>query len=90
MAKNSLGTTLFLTAGVLLLPACASRTRADPPPQTPAGAEATPTDAGLPPVPLTGKGVVVPSDVKLEPGPKPAAGPPTPGISSVTATPNAN
>ena len=89
MAKKSIIASLIFATGFSLLPACASRTMAEPPAQTPAGAEAAPADAGLPAVPLTGKGVIVPSDVKLEPGPTTSA-PRPPGVSNVTATPNAN
>lgn len=59
----------------------------EPPPQTPAPVE-TALDAGLPAVPLTGKSVIVPSDVKLQPGPK-AAVPPTEGPPAI-ASPGAN
>jgi hypothetical protein len=72
----------------VIVPASASRRRADPPPQTPTAAEASP-DGGLPAVPLQGKGVVVPSDVKLEPAPGAAASP-TAVVPSSTATPTAN
>ncbi|HXU03201.1 MAG TPA: hypothetical protein VN903_19680 [Polyangia bacterium] len=89
MTKSSSVASLFFAAGLCLLPSCASRTRADPPPATPASAETASTDAGLPAVPLTRKSIVVPSDVKLDPAPKEAATQP-PGISSVTATPNVN
>ncbi|HEY7371016.1 MAG TPA: hypothetical protein VIF57_02485 [Polyangia bacterium] len=69
--------------------ACATRSSAEPSAQTPGGAEASSADAGLPNVPLTGKSVIVPSDVKLQPGPNPAA--PTPAsISTPAPTPGGN
>ena len=57
----------------LLVGACGPKAGTQPPPQTPAAAEPSSPDAALPPVPLKGKGVVVPSDVKLEPEPVPNA-----------------
>jgi hypothetical protein len=79
---------MILAAVVGFLAACGTRPIADPPPQTPSTAEGTSADAGLPPVPLTGKGVVVPSDVKLDPEPKPVAQPP--GTPSASVAPTAN
>lgn len=70
-------------------PACARRASADPPSHVPAGAASTPGDGGLPAVPLTRKGVITPSDVKLEPGPR-SPERPSSGLSNTTATPNAN
>jgi hypothetical protein len=80
-----------LAAGIGgLTPACAPRASTEPPPNLPAStAAASEQDGGLPAVPLRGKGVIVPSDVKLEPGPK-AATPPSSGVTNATATPNAN
>ena len=78
---------LILAAGAIGLWACGPKASNDPPPQIPARIE-TSADAGLPSMPLTGKGVIMPSDVKLESGPKPTT---TPAIgSTTTATPNAN
>jgi hypothetical protein len=88
MLSKSIGRRLILGAVVGLLAACGTRPIADPPPQTPANAEGTSPDAGLPPVPLTRKGVVLPSDVKLDPEPKPVAQPP--GTPSAAAVPTAN
>jgi hypothetical protein len=79
----------LVVAAVVMLPACASNTPSEPPPQTATAAEAPPTDGGLPAVPLQRKGVVVPSDVKLEPAPS-AAGPPTAVVPNTTATPTGN
>jgi hypothetical protein len=89
MADKSIILSLIFATGTLLLPGCASRTTTEAPPQTPAGTEAASPDAGLPAVPLTGKGVIVPSDVKLEPSPKASTSVPA-GISSATGTPNTN
>ena len=71
----------------VMFSACAPQTTNAPPPQAPAAADVP--DGGFPNVPLTKKGVIVPSDVKLEPAPKPE-GQPAPGPTSATATPNAN
>jgi hypothetical protein len=87
MATTSIGRQLILAAGITVLAACASKTVTDPPPQTPAVEQTSPTDAALPPVPLTRKGIVVPSDVKLAPAP-PSATPPAPAITN--PAPNAN
>jgi hypothetical protein len=66
------GRRLIAVANVAWLWGCAPKAVSEPPPQTPAALETAP-DAGLPAVPLTAKGVVVPSDVKLEPAPREAA-----------------
>ncbi len=78
---------LISAAAAVSLSACTPKVTSDPPPQTPAAADSP--DGGFPNVPLTRKGVVVPSDVKLEPAPKPE-GPPSTGVTSATATPNSN
>ena len=88
MTTNAIGRRLILVTGAVALSACGPKAIDGPQPQTPASIE-TSADAGLPAVPLTGKGVIVPSDVKLEPAPNPPA-PPATGTPSATATPNAN
>jgi hypothetical protein len=69
MGLQSIGRRLIVAMGVLVLGACGPKATTNPPPQTPSNAEPTSPDAALPMVPLRGKGVVVPSDVKLEPAP---------------------
>lgn len=80
---------LVVALAFALFPACAARAPSEPPPQMPAAAEAASADAGLPMVPLNQKGVVVPSDVKLEPA-QTAATQPTAVVPGATATPTAN
>ncbi len=82
------GRRLIVLANAAWLWGCGPKAVSEPPPQTPAALE-TAADAGLPAVPLTAKGVIVPSDVKLQPGPHEAAlpGEPTPAS---TASPGAN
>jgi hypothetical protein len=87
MAGTSFRLSLILRAGVLALLACAPKANVDPPSRTPTVESSS--DAGLPMVPLTGKGVVVPSDVKLDPGPKDVARPAA-SATSATATPTGN
>jgi hypothetical protein len=98
MAMQSIVKGLLLV--VALGPACASKKGADPPLQSPAApaapadpaapaTEASSPDAGLPMVPLSRKGVVVPSDVKLQAVPA-TAGPATADAPRTTATPTAN
>jgi len=87
MAMKSIGRWLIFAATVVSLSACTPKATTAPPPQVPAAADTT--DGGFPNVPLTKKGVIVPSDVKLEP----PAGPerqPAPGSTNATATPNVN
>jgi hypothetical protein len=72
-----------------LFAACASNKGSDPPPRSPAAAEASSPDGGLPMMPLNRKGVVVPSDVRLQPAPT-AVAPQTADLPSATATPRAN
>jgi hypothetical protein len=84
----SIGRGVILAVGLTLLAACASKPMTDPAPQAQSSADPSAADAGLPVVPLTRKGVIVPSDVKLEPL-RPAAQT-TPGPAGVTATPNSN
>ena len=85
MAITSISRWLVLVPAVVLLAACAPKASTDPAPQRPTSPEASSADAGYPPVPLTGKGVVVPSDVKLETGPKPEPQPGTGAISPARA-----
>jgi hypothetical protein len=87
MAMKSIRHWLMSAAAVVSLSACTPKATTAPPPQAPVLADSP--DGGFPNVPLTKKGVIVPSDVKLEPGPKPE-GQPAPGITNATATPNAN
>lgn len=85
-------TNAFALATLLALgfaPGCARKATAVPPPQVPTSAAPSSADGGWPAVPLTGKGVITPSDVKLEPGPK-AAEQQSSGLTNTTATPNAN
>jgi hypothetical protein len=89
MAKKSISASLILAAASSVFSACAARSSAEPPAQTPSAAEPSSADAGLPNVPLTGKSVIVPSDVKLQPGPNPSA--PTPAsVSTPAAAPSGN
>jgi hypothetical protein len=77
MTKRLTGRRLIALAGVGWLWACSPKVASEPPPRTPAAAE-TPPDAGLPAQPLARKGVIVPSDVKLQTAPNetsPAAAP---------------
>ena len=83
MAKKSISASLILAAASWAFSACATRASGEPSPQTPGGAEASSTDGGLPNVPLSGKGMIVPSDVKLQPGPNPSG--PTPASVSTPA-----
>ena len=78
---------LISAAAAVSLSACAPKVSSAPPPQAPAVADSP--DGGFPNVPLTKKGVIVPSDVKLEPAPKPE-GQLGPGVTNATATPSAN
>jgi hypothetical protein len=87
MTRRSIERRVIALAGAVWLWGCSSTAVNEPPPQTPS-AEETAADAGLPAVPLTGKGVVVPSDVKLQPGPKAAVPPSDPA--SPIASPGAN
>lgn len=90
---TSIGRWLIIAAAAAVLPTCGPRPVRDSPPRTPVSAQAQPPepsspDAGLPAVPLTGKGVIVPSDVQLEPAPK-TAQPATPAANAAVG-PNAN
>jgi len=87
MAMKSIGQWMISAAAAISFSACTPKATTAPPPQTPVAADSS--DGGFPNVPLTRKGVVVPSDVKLEPAPRPE-GPPSTGVTSATATPNAN
>jgi len=84
---KSIGQWLILAAIAVSFSACTPKATTAPPPQVPAAADSA--DGGFPNVPLTKKGVIVPSDVKLEP-PAGPEGQPAPGLTNATATPNAN
>jgi hypothetical protein len=79
MTMKSIGRGLILLVGTTWLAACGPKAMGEPPPQNP-GTVPTALDAALPVVPLSGRGVIVPSDVKLETPPKPLTSPsgPTP------------
>ena len=89
MATTSIGRWLVLAPAVVLLAACAPKASTDPAPQRPTAPETSAADAGHPMVPLTGEGVIVPSDVKLEPAPKRAAQPGV-GATDPAGAPNVN
>jgi len=85
MATTSIVRGLILAVGAWAAASCGPNVVNEPPPQT-AGSVPTSADAGLPFVPSNRRGVVVPSDVKLEPPPREAQAPvlspnapPTPG-----------
>jgi len=61
------GRYLIALAGLLWFGGCGPKAVNEPPPQTPAAV--TPADAGLPAAPLARKGVIVPSDVKMQSAP---------------------
>jgi len=89
---TSIGRWLIFAAAVAVFPTCGPKPVRDSPPQTPVAAQPTvpsSPDAGLPAVPLTGKGVIVPSDVKLEPAP-PTAGPTATPATNAAVAPNGN
>ena len=64
---KSIGQWMISAAAAISFSACTPKATTAPPPQTPVAADSS--DGGFPNVPLTRKGVVVPSDVKLQPGP---------------------
>jgi hypothetical protein len=66
MTRASILRRLVLFVGAGWLCACSPAPGNEPPPRT-VREVPTPADAAPPPVPLTGRGVIVPSDVKLEP-----------------------
>jgi len=74
MATTSIARWLLLLAGASGLGGCGPKVASEPPPQN-VSSVPTESDGGLPAVPLTRKGVVVPSDVKLQPGPTEAPPP---------------
>jgi hypothetical protein len=74
MATTAMARWLLLFAGAGILCGCGPKVASDPPPQNVSSVPAE-SDGGLPAVPLTREGVVVPSDVKLQPGPKDAPPP---------------
>ena len=84
-----MGRWLILGAAAAVLAACTPKVTRDPTARTPAQAEEAAGDAGFPMVPLEGKGVIVPSDVKLEPGPKAVSQPAIPAANASVA-PTAN
>jgi hypothetical protein len=90
MTRRRIGRRLIMLANAAWLWGwgCAPKAVSEPPPQSP-GALETAQDAGLPAVPLTANGVIVPSDVKLQPGPKEAALP-SGGAPAATASPTSN
>ena len=71
MATTSMARWLLLLAGAGAFGGCGPKVASDPPPQD-VSSVSTESDGGLPAVPLTRTGVVLPSDVKLQPGPKDA------------------
>lgn len=80
---------LLLLVGAGCLFACNPTPMSEPPPRTVTEVP-TPADAGPPTVPLSGRGVIVPSDVKLA---TPANQPPTtrdPTLTGSGAGPGAN
>ena len=83
MRMKSFGRHLTVLGGAAWLGACGPKAVGEPPPQTPSSVP-TSADAALPAVPLSGSGVVVPSDVKMETPPKEttAPGPLTPATAS--------
>jgi hypothetical protein len=87
MTSKLIGRWLMALVCAVWLSGCRPAAVNQPPPQTPATVQTAP-DAGLPMVPLTKKGVIVPSDVKLQPGPK-AAVPPG-EVTPAVASPGAN
>ena len=74
---KSIGRGLILLAGATWLGACGPKATGEPPPQNP-GSVPTALDAALPVVPMGDRGVIVPSDVKLETPPKPLTSPSAP------------
>jgi hypothetical protein len=76
---------LTVVGGAAYLAACGPKAISEPPPQNPTSVP-TPADAGPPVVPLSGGGVIVPSDVKLETPPKQAT--PPAGMTPATASPS--
>lgn len=74
---KSMGRGLILLAGAAWLGACGPKATGEPPPQN-AGSVSTSPDAALPAVPLGGRGVIVPSDVKMETPPKVLVSPSAP------------
>jgi hypothetical protein len=89
MSPKSIGTRLILLASVAFILSCGPKAVSDPPPRT-AASVPTDADAGLPMVPLTGRGVAVPSDVKLEPAPNPPTPPASAPLTGAPASPGAN
>jgi hypothetical protein len=85
MATTSVVRALILLAGAQLAAGCGPRAVNEPPAQT-IGTIPTPADAGLPASPSNRRGVIVPSDVQLEPPPReaqaPAVSPAGPAIPS--------
>jgi hypothetical protein len=89
---NPIGRWLMNAAALVVFPACGPKAVRDAPPSPPVSVERrepSSPDAGLPAVPLSGKGVIVPSDVKLEPAP-PSATPPATPATNAAIGPTAN
>jgi hypothetical protein len=89
MAMASIGRWLVLAPAVVLLAACAPTAATGPAPQSPTSSETSSADAGHPAVPLTGKGVIVPSDVSMDPSPK-RTGQPGADVPSAATAPQMN
>jgi hypothetical protein len=89
MAAGSIKRRLILLAGAAWIAACAPKAVGEPPPRV-AGSVPTDADAGLPPMPLTKRGVVVPSDVKLETAHGPATSPPNAPLTGAPTSPGEN
>ena len=67
MRSRSSSRWLLAIAGAALLGACGPARVNEPPPQNPGSSQPS-ADGGLPVVPLTRRGVIVPSDVNMSPG----------------------
>jgi hypothetical protein len=80
----SVGRRLIVIVAMTGLSACGHKAGGDSPPQNPSTVSTSP-DAGLPVVPLSRRGVIVPSDVKLETSPNEM--PPLPGGPSPASAP---
>jgi hypothetical protein len=89
MTARSLRAGLVLFAGAACTSACGPTPSSEPPPRV-AGAVPTAIDAGPPVVQPTGRGVIVPSDVKLEPPPNPSPGTRDPALAGSVASPGSN
>jgi hypothetical protein len=81
---NPIWQLLTVCGSAAYLAACGPKAIGEPPPQNPTSVP-TSADAGPQAVPLTNKGVVVPSDVKLEAPPQQTT--PPAGLTPATASP---